>query len=278
MPFEDDAKPAPVADSEPPRDAPQPVADEADDEGQAEAPDDDGDNDEAEGSDGAEDRPAKASRSQRYKKTIEQLRSENETLRASQALAKPVEASRTLEERIGYPPAWQDYRGDQIAYAAAQAAYAADRRYVSRQMEGEKRDNDARQEARHESRARLYVEQQALAKTELPDYDKVVKAYTGPQPTQGVADLLIDSEHTARLEYHLAKNPEKLRDLNAMSPLQAAREVGRLEAQLSPSAATRLTQAPAPASSLRGGAAGPRKDLEKMSMSEYVAFRKSQKA
>lgn len=133
---------------------------------------------------------------------------------------------------------------------------------------------------RHEALARAYAAKQDHARTELPDYDRVVGAARLPV-SAALAEALVESEHTARLEYHLARSPEKLAWLNRLSPLDAARAVGRLEAAIADAARPRPTRAPAPLAPLRGGAAGPMRSLAELARSEnaadYIELRRAQR-
>ena len=60
------------------------------------------------------------------------------------------------------------------------------------------------------------------------------------------------SEKSALLAYHLAKNPDKLAELNRMSDRERAREIGRLEATLKLPEGKKQTTAPPPPSTAEG--------------------------
>jgi hypothetical protein len=139
---------------------------------------------------------------------------------------------------------------------------------------------EAEAAARHDALARAYAAKQDYVRAELPDYDGVVGAERIPV-SQALAAALVESEHTARLEYHLAKNPERLAELNRLSPRDAARAVGRLEAAISAAGENRATRAPAPLAPLRGGAAGPLRSLAELAESDnaadYIELRRAQR-
>lgn len=133
-----------------------------------------------------------------------------------------------------------------------------------------------------ETRNQTFMERQVQAKTLLPDYDEVVGASDAPVAAH-VGEVLQDSEMGPQLAYHLAKNPEVLLKLNGMSPTQAAREMGKLEATLSTPKAPvvpvkKVSQAPSPANtaSIQGRSATP--TLANATMDEYIAQRKLQGA
>ena len=77
-------------------------------------------------------------------------------------------------------------------------------------------------------------------------------------------DLLEDvlsPDKSDLLAYHLAKNPNKLDELNRMPVRERVREIGRLEATLKLPEGKKMTSAPPPPSRLSGGAA-PHVSLE----------------
>jgi hypothetical protein len=91
-------------------------------------------------------------------------------------------------------------------------------------------------------------ERQSEFREATPDYDAVV-GKSAVQIAPHVVDTLLDSESGPELAYHLAKRPETVKRINALSPLSAARELGRIEATLSNPAAPQIkpaSKAPAP--------------------------------
>jgi hypothetical protein len=93
----------------------------------------------------------------------------------------------------------------------------------------------------------------------------------------------MESDRGAELTYHFAKNPSVLERLNGMTPTQAAREIGKLEATLPkyerpapPS--KKLSTAPAPAGTLGSQGRATTPSLASASMDEYMAQRKQQGA
>lgn len=214
------------------------------------------------------------SRNKRYQRKIARLAAELAAARAAEPrLARPDPRSAMLDPAAR--PAPQPFAGDPRASAADDNAVPI-RHDPGAGMPGQRPDPAAlhRAEAAHAALAEAYRGRQAEARTELPDFDEVVLAK--PLRTEPhVAQTLLDSNMTARLEYFLAKNPDKLAELNRMRPTAAAREIGRLEERLSKPATPAPTQAPAPLAPLRGGFAGPRKALSEMSMDEYAAARKA---
>lgn len=125
------------------------------------------------------------------------------------------------------------------------------------------------------TRFELYQERVAASLEAIPDYAEVVGASDVPAAPH-VLESILDSDSGPQLAYHLAKNPELAEQLNAMTPVQAAREIGRLEAQLAhPKTETtppkRTTNAPAPITPVRGSNGQFTKSAEQMSDAEWYA-------
>lgn len=120
----------------------------------------------------------------------------------------------------------------------------------------------------------------AEARKQLTDFDEVMSS--ADVPMRGtVIEALKESDRGPELAYHLAKNPDVAQRLNTMSERQALIELGRLEASLAAPQGkspppVKLTQAPKPASvGAPLGSSATTKSPEKMSMDEWIAFRKS---
>lgn len=135
-----------------------------------------------------------------------------------------------------------------------------------------------------EARQTTWIERQAAARETMPDYEEVVGSSDTPLAAH-VAETIIESEHGPALAYHFARNPDVLTRLNGMSPLQAAREVGRIEASLASAASAaptpppaRTTNAPKPASTSASQGRSTQRDPSQMSHEEYRAYRKTQGA
>lgn len=125
------------------------------------------------------------------------------------------------------------------------------------------------------TRFELYQERVAASLEAIPDYAEVVGASDVPAAPH-VLESILDSDSGPQLAYHLAKHPELAEQLNAMTPVQAAREIGRLEAQLAmPKTETptpkRTTSAPPPITPVRGSNGQFSKAPEQMSDAEWYA-------
>ncbi len=121
--------------------------------------------------------------------------------------------------------------------------------------------------------AEAWAAQVAEAKTRYVDFDQV--ANFSPISDK-VAELVATSDMGADVAYYLGQNHAKAREISAMPLVEAARELGRIEARLSLPQPKTQTNAPSPISPVRGSASVAR-DPERMSMEDYIAARRTGK-
>lgn len=161
-------------------------------------------------------------------------------------------------------------------FVEALADWKADQK-VSERLSA--RDADAAKSADQrvqETKQQTFAERQASVKTSIPDYDAVVgSADVAISPH--LSEAILDSDKGPELVYHLAKNPAEAARLSALSPLAAARELGRIEATLEKPAKA-VTKAPAPMKPTAGTGSSATTDPSKMTNEEYRAYRAKQGA
>ncbi len=129
-----------------------------------------------------------------------------------------------------------------------------------------------------QAKASTWQQRAEAVKAELPDFDQVMRTSTAPM-TQAMAEAIRESEAGPKVAYHLAQNPEVAARLAQLSPLAAAREIGKLEASLSTAAAPapaakKITSAPTPPTPV-GSGRSTTGDPGKMSQADYMEWRKS---
>lgn len=193
--------------------------------------------------------------SQRLKRELERLRAENESLRSRPVEDDGAAIKRAVVAEIGEPPKEADFNGDYLAYERELTAYRSAeilaQRDVKRQLESQKSlQTQAQQEAFED-----HLERVGEARKAIPDYDAVLKSAGQIETRDHVERLIVESDKSHLLLYHLAKNPGKVAQLNGMSEVAAARELGRIEARLSLPKPNAATKAPAPARPVSGAAA-----------------------
>ena len=209
-----------------------------------------------------EPQPKRTSRHERYKRAIERLRQENMQLRGGDAGPADGAADTAASER--QPPAPAQQHGE------------APEDYEHR----------IRREAAFELRAKDYFRENPMARHEI---GATLSIY---EPADHVAEVILKSEIGPALAHELSKYPDAVLDLNESPPAEVARVLGIVEGRLRAQRAfaerqyqappqRRMTGAPAPLSTLRGGAA-PTADLRELAkrddVSAYAAGRRRQQA
>ena len=172
-----------------------------------------------------------------------------------------------------------DKFGSYDEYVEALADWKADQRVAESFKRRDAERSQAAEARAAEAKAQAWAERQSEFREATPDYDAVV-GKSAVQIAPHVVDTLLDSESGPELAYHLAKRPETVKRINALSPLSAARELGRIEATLSNPAAPQVkpaSKAPAPITPVRSSAPAA-VDLASANMDQYIAARRKQGA
>jgi hypothetical protein len=167
------------------------------------------------------------------------------------------------------PPKEEDFNGDWTAYVAARAAYEAGKAVEGKLSARETRDQEVRRSAAERERDLAHLERVEEAREIIADYDTVMAGMKGVTVSNDVIREIKSSEKGALIAYELARNPDRLAEMSRMTPIELAREMGRLEAAVKVPAAKKQTTAPPPPTTLRGGAA-PSFDPAKADMNEFA--------
>jgi hypothetical protein len=117
--------------------------------------------------------------------------------------------------------------------------------------------------------AEAWAAQVADAKTRYADFEKV--AHFAPI-SEDVAKLVATSDLGADVAYYLGQNHAVAKAISTMPLVEAARELGRIEARLTLPKPKTQTNAPDPISPV-GGKGGASRDPAKMSVAEWAAYR-----
>lgn len=241
---------------------------------------------EGESEDG-EQKSKKPSGSQRLKRRLElieadylALQQETETLRRSRQEATPKTDGKPGIDR---EPTEADFPNDWFAFQESKTAWAA--RQAVREEFNRVRDEQSRSQTervqgeRNRERLAAYHEYADEVRERIPDFDKVVATASAVTVKDELASEILSSDKSALLQYYLAKNPDKVRELNSLSGRELAREIGRLEARVHLPTAKKATEAAPPPSTVRGTAAAsidPQTGPD--DMNAYAAWRKKQSA
>jgi hypothetical protein len=203
---------------------------------------------------------------------LNQLAERERELQDIRQASRQTESQQTDADK---PPKEEDFNGDWTAYVAARAAFEAGKAVESKLTARETRANEARRSEAERERDLAHLERVEEAREVITDYDKVMGGMKGVNVSNDLIREIKSSENGALIAYELARNPDRLHSMNQMTPLELAREMGRLEASVKKPTGKKQTGAPPPPTILKGGAA-PAIDLGKADMDAYVAARKAQ--
>jgi len=174
---------------------------------------------------------------------------------------------RTANQRMAESAANPDDAGTVAARTVGQIRELE----VEGEVETHKRALELAQQMRVQEMARDFAESIPEAREKHSDFDTALAVAQDPRVVSPqLSVMILESEASHEIAYHLGKNPALARTLSSMNPVQAARELGRLEASLA--APKRQTAAPEPISPLKPGGT-PRKSPGDMSPAEFAKWR-----
>lgn len=150
--------------------------------------------------------------------------------------------------------------------------------YIAAQVEQKLAEREAVR-AQAEAQA-AFAQRMAAARQVHADFDDVVLAADAPV-APAVGEALLTSEHGPEIMYSLASNPGELARLNALSPVAAAREIGKLEAKFAsapapkPPVVAARKPPPAPITPVQARGVSNVKPVSQMTQAEFNAWRNS---
>lgn len=209
-----------------------------------------------------DDKPRKPTRYDRMKRRMQAMTTELENLRAQIG---------TGDKHTDDAPKEADFNGDYFAYQAAKIAYET-RQALREEINADRqRSHTEREAALRREMVEEFEERAEEFRSRIPDFDQTIEGYVraGGKFSPALSEELQQSELGPQLAYQIAKNPQLANSLNAMSPREVAREIGRLEAKASLPNPKRQTSAPPPPRQLTGGAA-PSKSVNELAKGEDV--------
>jgi hypothetical protein len=242
---------------------------------------DDGD-DESEGEDGEDEKSKAKARRERARRARDRQIAENATLKERLRVLEEDRQSRQAPAAAAPsgPPKESDFT-DYFEYQRALARYEIRKEL---QPEIEKAAQSAREIREEESRqAKLSAHEKRVAEfaKNVPDFREVAEEAESIAVRQDIMpvlqQLVTESDIGPQLIYHLGKNPEIVDRLNRMDAVSVARELGRLEAKLTPQKARTTSNAPDPIKPVKAGVSPLRATPESAKdMDAYIAARKAQ--
>jgi hypothetical protein len=201
----------------------------------------------------------------------------NQLAERERELQEARQARRANEDQptADKPPVEEDFNGDWTAYVAAKAAYEAGNAVERKLAARETKAWEARRSEAERERDMAHLDRVEEAREVITDYDKVMAGMKGVSISNELIREIKSSESGALIAYRLAQEPDRVQAMNHMTPMELAREMGRLEASVKKPAGKKQTTAPPPPTTLRGGVA-PAIDLAKADMETYRATRIAQ--
>ena len=223
-----------------------------------------------------EEGPKPKTRHQRRKEQMQRIQADLEA--KEKALSEAEARLQEIEQHAGTVPPKQD---DFETYEDFQAALSA--HHAMRMMDDRQKAEYSRQAETHrQERARIEAERQAEiaqgwqsqvqdALERYADFDKVALNPAVPITPQ-IATMLASMDAGADVAYHLGMNMADARRIALLPDLEAAMELGRIEARLSVPKANKVTNAPDPVHPVKSASSVDR-DWTKMSPEEYDEWR-----
>lgn len=187
---------------------------------------------------------------------------------------KTVETKKTTDQ-AGKPN--QDDYELYDEYLEALTDWKADQKFKEYESRLEKSKIETAQEkmiSSHRDRVEKF------AKT-VDDFDEVLEEVSDVVPSPTMQELLISSENGPALMYSLAKDRDTFERLNKLSPLAAAKEIGKLESMIEAKTSgekrevKKTTTAPRPITPVKTKGGTKEKSIfdEDLSQKEYEALR-----
>lgn len=185
-----------------------------------------------------------------------------------QAMKKPVEPPKA-EEPL---KTLADFDYDESAYQ--QHLFAKARAEAVEEARRVLKDEQSQQTT--QQKIRTFKQKESEFSRKIDDYSDVVTNPNLPI-TQPMFDVAVEMDNGPEVLYYLGKNPDMAYEIANMSPLAAARELGRIEEKLQtrPKAET-VSKAPEPAPKLAAVSPSTQKDVDDMTQEEFNEYRRKQ--
>lgn len=228
-----------------------------------------------------EESPAKVEKTPEQKRLAELAYEAREAKRQQKAETERREAiERELEEfKAGKGKAPDEGEFDSYSdYLRAVTRWEVQQEM--RQREKSQQDEAKKAKALEETERKVARVQEVMGggAESYQDFAVTVEALNASMPDpdrfRGALDTALESEKASDILYYLGKNPSVVARLAALSPLNQAREIGRLEEKFE---SKKLTAAPAPVTPLKGNGGRVTSDKPPTDPAEYRKWRAKQK-
>lgn len=187
----------------------------------------------------------------------------NEKLEASKVAPQAIEGKPTLDKFETYDE-----------YIDALTDWKIEQKAIERETKTKvESENQRRSEL-----SKTHLERADKFRSQAHDYDDVIGnlADVDFKVTEDVVDTIMSSDLSAQLTYYFGKDIDELERINELSPLAAAREIGKIEAKLL-ARPIQTSSAPSPINPVTQSKATITKDPEKMTDAEWYAHHQREK-
>jgi phage-related minor tail protein len=261
--------------------------------GDSETPDDDTTEQESSEGEQPEDKPGKRKggfqrRMDKLTRQSAEQRAQIEALEKRLAEAKQPAATTQEPEQPPVPakrPIVDEYNTYE-EYVEALTDYKVTQREQAQREQAERKAA----EAELETKRTTYANRLEAAKQRYADFDEAMADAADLKITRVMQEAMYESEVGPDLAYFWANNPNEVERIAKLSPLQAAREIGKLELRLAPKESAKApvsarepqpkrqtSKAPEPITPIAGGQTVSEKNPDDMTFEEYKVWRMSQK-
>jgi hypothetical protein len=181
--------------------------------------------------------------------------------------AKATEDARPARADFADPDAYEDALIDWSSRRASAKARAD---------EAEQRVKDARF-SEFEAQKKLFLDRKTAFMKNNPDYEDIAES-DDVEISGAMTSAILASEDGPAIAYYLGQNPDDAARIAKLSPMQAAKEIGKIEARLGADAkdaadAKPFKRKPAPMTPVGTRSTASRRDPSEESMEEYAARR-----
>jgi hypothetical protein len=229
-----------------------------------------------------EQTPEEGEKPRGVQRRIDELtRNWREAERREQALLSMLQQQKAPEpakapEPIVEPKTLADFQYDEVAYQRYVFEQAA--KLAESAVERKLQERSEREVA--ERRTQTFAQREADYAAKHPDYMEVTRDMSLPI-TREMAEIIADSEDGPAVAHYLAKNRQIAESIAKLPAVQAARELGRIEAKVAmesaPAAAPpkpQVSKAPPPPPKVEATEPAIEKDLSQMSDAEWYRHAK----
>lgn len=176
-------------------------------------------------------------------------------------------------------PKLEDFNYDEAAYQAALFQHVKDE--AARVARDELQQERSRE--KEQAKKQTFKQRETDFAKANPDYFTITRDPSLPF-TRDLVELAAESEHGPEVLHYLAKNREIADRIAELSPVAAAREIGRIEAKLekpqapAPAPKPAVSKAPPPPPRIEATEPAVEKDPDQMSTNEWLKWREKQLA